>query len=241
MFILRWHREGFGLLLSGGDHPARRFIGQRSERLIGPPSSPQTNAPHTGVPRIPVDDLEQAVEEIDIDGDAPPDARVYDTGMTVRPKSPFPREKGGRQDDCGSTIQGILREHGSRSAAGPVTNLTRSLMGLLATFLVHASWGAAIVMVQTREDGNRLDAPFAAARSRDRLLLGERLVRPGLVVETYVLGHETSQMRFAHDQHVVEELSTQRSGKPLRECVQSGAPTAVRTTRVPADSRTRQK
>ena len=75
---------------------------------------------------------------------------------------------------------------------------------VVATFLVHASCGAPVVVVQTAEHGNSLDAAFAAGRPWNRLLLGERLVRPGLVVEAHVLGHEMPQMRFADDQHVVE-------------------------------------
>ena len=77
--------------------------------------------------------------------------------------------------------------------------------------------GAPVVVVQPSEYGNSLDATFAAGRPRNRLLLGERLVRPGLVVEAHVLGHETPQMRFARDQHVVEQLAAERSGEALRE------------------------
>jgi hypothetical protein len=36
---------------------------------------------------------------------------------------------------------------------------------VLATFLVHALCGAPMVVVQTAEDGNRLDAAFAMVRT----------------------------------------------------------------------------
>ena len=60
----------------------------------------------------------------------------------------------------------------------------------LATFLVLASRSATVVVVKTAEYGNSLDAAFAATSPRNRLLLRERLVRPGPVVEAHVLGHE---------------------------------------------------
>lgn len=77
-------------------------------------------------------------------------------------------------------------------------------MAVLATLVVCASGGAPVVVVQTSEYGKGLDAAIAAGAARNRLLLGERLVRPGAVVEAQVLGHQMPQMRFAHDQNVVE-------------------------------------
>lgn len=73
-------------------------------------------------------------------------------------------------------------------------------------FIVSASCGAPVVVVQTSEHGNSLDAAFAAGHPWNRLLLGERLVLPRLVVEAHVLGPEKSRMRFALEQQVVEKL-----------------------------------
>jgi hypothetical protein len=62
-------------------------------------------------------------------------------------------------------------------------------------------------VVQTADYMNSLDSAFAVGHPRNRRLRSERLVRPGLVAEPHVLGHEMQQVRFAQDQNVVEKLS----------------------------------
>ncbi len=74
----------------------------------------------------------------------------------------------------------------------------------MATFPVRTSRSAAVVVVQTAEHGDGLDAAFGFGRPRNRLLPGESLVRTRPVVEAYVLGDEAPQVRLAHDQYVVE-------------------------------------
>jgi hypothetical protein len=59
-------------------------------------------------------------------------------------------------------------------------------------------------------------------RSRDRLLLGERLVRAGVVVEAHVPGHEMPEVRFPDDQDMVEELPAEGSDEAFRERVHVG-------------------
>jgi hypothetical protein len=59
-------------------------------------------------------------------------------------------------------------------------------------------------VVETAEYGNGFDTAFRLGFPWNRLLLGESLVRTRSVVEADVLRHETPQVRFAQDQHVVE-------------------------------------
>jgi hypothetical protein len=59
-------------------------------------------------------------------------------------------------------------------------------------------------MVETAEYGDGFDTALGLGGPWNRLLLGESLMRTRSVVEADVLRHETPQVRFAPDQHVVE-------------------------------------
>ena len=89
--------------------------------------------------------------------------------------------------------------------------------------------------------GNNLDVPFATERPWNRLLLGESLVRPGFVVEA----HE--RVRGALRRNPSSGAPRPRADRgrtasaASRDRIRSGAPTAVRTMRVPTDTKTRRK
>src|ERR1700690_407816 len=99
------------------------------------------------------------------------------------------------------------------------SRIWRSQTPVVATFRVRTSRGAPVVVVQTAEHGNGLDAAFGFGRPRNGLLLGESLVRTRLVVEAHVLGNEAPQVRLAHDQYLVEELPPGRSPEAPREAL----------------------
>jgi hypothetical protein len=69
------------------------------------------------------------------------------------------------------------------------------------------SGSALVIMMKPAEYRNGLDAAFQLRRSGNGLLLGESLMRARLVVETRELGHETSKVRLAKDENVVQQLS----------------------------------
>ena len=56
------------------------------------------------------------------------------------------------------------------------------------------------------ENGDSRDAAFGLGRTRNRLLLRERLVRTRLVVEAHELGDQASKVVLAEDENVVEQL-----------------------------------
>ena len=74
----------------------------------------------------------------------------------------------------GPPVDERVRATWSRALARQSSSCFENSSGppVLATFVVHASCGAPVVVVQTAKRGNNVDAPFAAERPRNRLLLG---------------------------------------------------------------------
>jgi hypothetical protein len=54
------------------------------------------------------------------------------------------------------------------------------------------------------ENGDSRDAALGLARTRNRPLLRERLVRPRLVVEAHELGEKASEVVLTEEEDVVE-------------------------------------
>ena len=84
-------------------------------------------------------------------------------------------------------------------------------------FSCPRSRGAPVVVVQTAEHGNGLDAAFGLARPWNGLLLGESLVRARLVVEADVLGHQTAYrapQRIDRADEVRDGLEPAQSAQP---------------------------
>jgi hypothetical protein len=86
-------------------------------------------------------------------------------------------------------------------------------------------------MVEPTEYRNGLDAALCLRRSRNRLLLGESLVRARLVVEVRELGDEPLRVRLAEDENVVEQLASQCASEAFgrrRSCPAHGSPCGPR-------------
>ena len=81
---------------------------------------------------------------------------------------------------------------------------------------------ALVVMVEAVEDWTRDDAAAEVRLPRDRLLLGDPLMRPGLVVEDDELGEEAAQVRHVEEEDVVEQLAAESANEPLGEGVHVG-------------------
>lgn len=77
-------------------------------------------------------------------------------------------------------------------------------------------------MVKSAEYGDGLDGTLDLRRTPHRLPPAESLVRACLVVEAHVLGDEASEVLFADDQDVVEQLATQSAREPFRERIHVG-------------------
>jgi hypothetical protein len=69
--------------------------------------------------------------------------------------------------------------------------------------------GAPVVVVESADYRDALHTPYEFRRTRDRLVLGESLVRTGFVVEADELGDEMAEVRLVEDEDVVEQLPTQ--------------------------------
>ena len=61
--------------------------------------------------------------------------------------------------------------------------------------------------MEPAEYENGLEAALWLPRSRNRLLLGESLVRARLAVEASELGYETLKVLLSEDENVVEQLA----------------------------------
>jgi hypothetical protein len=98
--------------------------------------------------------------------------------------------------------------------------LRTTLFTVLATYSIIAGSGRSlVVVVKTAQHWHSLNPPFDRRRSWDRLLLVERLMRPGLVVKADVLGDDMTEVSLAEDQDMVEELTTKRADEALGERV----------------------
>src|SRR6266481_2326521 len=98
----------------------------------------------------------------------------------------------------------------------------------------RASRGSAVVVMEPPENGDSRDAPLGLARTRNRLLLRESLVRTRLVVEAHELGDEASEVVLAEEEDVVEQLPAQGAREPFGDRVHVRRP-----GRDPHDSRPR--
>ena len=78
---------------------------------------------------------------------------------------------------------------------------------------------ALVVTVEAVEDWTRDDPPLEVRRPRDRLLLGDSLMWPGLVVEDDELGEEPAQVLHVEQEDVVEQLAAECANEALGEGV----------------------
>ena len=78
---------------------------------------------------------------------------------------------------------------------------------------------ALIVMVEPVDDWTGDDPPFDVRGPRDRLLLGDSLMWPGLTIEGDKLGEEAPQVLRVEQEHVVEQLVAKGANKALGEGV----------------------
>src|SRR5438309_6484469 len=83
----------------------------------------------------------------------------------------------------------------------------------------RASRGSAVVVMEPPENGDSRDAALRLARTRNRLLLRESLVRTRLVVEAHELADEASEVALAQEENVVEQLPAQSAHQPFGERV----------------------
>jgi hypothetical protein len=74
-------------------------------------------------------------------------------------------------------------------------------------------------MVESPEDGDSRDAALELGRTRNRLLLRERLVRTRRVVEAHELGDEASEVVRAEEEDVVEQFPAQSAREPFGDRV----------------------
>jgi hypothetical protein len=95
---------------------------------------------------------------------------------------------------------------------------------VLATFSIRDSRGAAVVIMKPVEDWQRDDVPGEFWAPVPWLLLVNALMRAGRVVEADKLGDQSSQVRLVEDEHMVEQLSSERPDEAFREGVHVGRP-----------------
>ena len=69
------------------------------------------------------------------------------------------------------------------------------------------------------EDWTRDDPSGDVRRPEDRLLLGDRLMWPGLVVEDDELGEKAAEVLHVEEEDVVEQLAAERANESLGEGV----------------------
>jgi hypothetical protein len=79
---------------------------------------------------------------------------------------------------------------------------------LMATFAILALGRSPVVMVESAEYRNGLDAPVELCWARDGPLLGERLVWARPVVEAGEFGDQISEVVLSEDEDVVEKLAS---------------------------------
>ena len=79
-------------------------------------------------------------------------------------------------------------------------------------------------MMKPVQDRQRDDLPGEFRAPVHRLLLVDALMRAGGVVETDELRDQVSQVRLVEDEHMVEQLSSERPDEALRERVHVGSP-----------------
>ena len=72
-------------------------------------------------------------------------------------------------------------------------------------------------MMESGEHRGCVNATLSLRRTWNRLLVPEGLMRPSLVVETYVLNDNASKVALAEDEEVIEQLSAQCAGQALSE------------------------
>ena len=87
----------------------------------------------------------------------------------------------------------------------------------------RASRGSAIVVMEPPENGDPRDAALGLARTRNRLLLRESLVRTRLVVEAHELGDEATRPARRRPTSAVSP-TTNRSTSIMRHVVPRPAP-----------------
>ena len=78
--------------------------------------------------------------------------------------------------------------------------------------------------MEPAENRDPRDAALELGRTRNRLLLRERLMRTRLVVEVHELGDEASDMVLAEEEDVVEQLPAQGAREPFGERIHVGRP-----------------
>ena len=71
--------------------------------------------------------------------------------------------------------------------------------------------------MKSAEHRHSMDASVCCTRTWNRLLLFERLMWTRLIVEAHVLGDDAPEMILAEDEHVVEQLSPERSHESFSE------------------------
>src|SRR5438094_2041766 len=81
------------------------------------------------------------------------------------------------------------------------------------------SHGSAVVVMEPPENGDSRDTTRGLARTGNRLLLPESLVRTRLVVEPYELRDEAVEVALAHEENVVEQLPAEGAREPFGERV----------------------
>ena len=81
----------------------------------------------------------------------------------------------------------------------------------------RVSTGAPVVMVESGEHRDCVNASLGLRWTGNGLLVRESLVRASLVVETHVLGNDASKVFLAEDEDVIEQLSSERAGQALSE------------------------
>src|SRR6267143_712237 len=101
--------------------------------------------------------------------------------------------------------------------------------------------GAPVVMVESGEHRDCVNASLGLRWTGNGLLVRESLVRASLVVETHVLGNDASKVFLAEDEDVIEQLSSERAGQALSEGIHVRRAYRGRTTRAPDDLNTSAK
>src|SRR5438046_9339001 len=83
----------------------------------------------------------------------------------------------------------------------------------------RASRGSAVVVIEPPEHRDSRDAALELGRTRNRLLVRERLVRTRVLVEAHELGDEASEVVIADEADVGEQLAAPGAREPLGERV----------------------
>ena len=81
----------------------------------------------------------------------------------------------------------------------------------------RASSGAPVVMVESSEHRDCVNASLGLRGAWNGLLVRESLVRACVVVETHLLGDDASKMFLAEDEDVIEQLSAEGARQALSE------------------------